>query len=93
MNARIKELAEQSYERKQSMVIDPTTHEMVPGKTYSKELNQEKFAELIIRECIKAAGDPGDGLIKGDTWHDGVRASIWSIQQEFGFDRNFGIES
>jgi hypothetical protein len=93
MNARIKELAEQSYERKQSMVIDPTTHEMVPGKTYSKELNQEKFAELIIRECIKAAGDPGDGLIKGDTWHDGVRASIWSIQQEFGLDRNFGIES
>jgi hypothetical protein len=53
----------------------------------------EKFAEAIVRKCIKAAGDPGDGLIKGDTWHDGVRASIWSIQQEFGLDRNFGIES
>ena len=53
----------------------------------------ERFAELIIRECIKAAGDPGDGLIKNNTWHDGVRASIWSIQQEFGLDRNFGIES
>ena len=51
-----------------------------------------KFAEAIVRECIKAAGDPGDGLIKDNTWHDGVRASIWSIQQEFNLDRSFGVE-
>ena len=50
------------------------------------------FAELIVRECIKAASDPGDGLIKDDTWHDGVRACVWSIQDEFNFDRTFGVK-
>lgn len=44
----------------------------------------EKFAELIIAKCIEEAGDPADGLIKGNTWHDGVRASVWSIKQYFG---------
>jgi hypothetical protein len=86
MNQKIRELAEQagfqSIVRGDHIVFDISTKE-----------NLKEFAELIIRECIKAAGDPGDGLIKGDTWHDGVRASIWSIQQEFGLDRNFGIES
>jgi len=82
MNERIKELINQC-----------TSYSDGSTWTSREEFDKEKFAELIIRECIKAAGDPGDGLIKGDTWHDGVRASIWSIQQEFGLDRNFGIES
>jgi hypothetical protein len=51
------------------------------------------FVQQIVRKCIEAAGDPGDELIKGDAWHDGVRASVLSIQQEFGLDHNFGIES
>jgi hypothetical protein len=50
MNNRIKELSEQAYERKQSMVIDPNTYEMVPGNTYERVLNQEKFAELILQD-------------------------------------------
>ena len=45
-----------------------------------------KFAELIVGECIDAAGEPADGLIKGDTWHDGVRASCQSIKQHFGVE-------
>jgi hypothetical protein len=82
MNEQIEELAKQTvFESYKAGCID------------QKEIVLEKFAEAIVRKCIKAAGDPGDGLIKGDTWHDGVRASIWSIQQEFGLDRNFGIES
>lgn len=44
------------------------------------------FAELIVQECIDAAGEPADGLIKGDTWHDGVRASCQSIKQHFGVE-------
>ena len=51
-----------------------------------------KFAEAIVRECIKAASDPGDRWIVGDTWHDGVRSCVWSIQDQFDLDRNFGIE-
>lgn len=54
--------------------------------------NMQRFAELLIEKCIKAASDPGDGLIKGNTWHDGVRACVWSIQQEFNLDRSFGVE-
>ena len=89
MNARIKELAEQAG------VLTDFGEDIKVGRwgIGGNYKQMQTFAELIIRECIKAAGDPGDGLIKGDTWHDGVRASIWSIQQEFGFDRNFGIES
>jgi|LakMenEpi03Aug12_release.lakeMendotaPanAssembly.Ray.scaffolds.fasta_scaffold1429518_2 hypothetical protein len=46
----------------------------------------QKFCELIIAKCIEEAGDPADGLILGDTWHDGVRASVWSIRQHFGVE-------
>lgn len=48
----------------------------------------KKFTELIVNKCIEAAGDPGDGMIKGNTWHDGIRAAIWSIKHEFGIDEN-----
>jgi hypothetical protein len=78
MNKRIKELAEQSYERKQSMVIDPNTYEMVPGKTYSKDLNQEKFAELIAQECIHIAyrnNNSGEGGVIAD-----------NIKEHFGIE-------
>ena len=51
-----------------------------------------KFAELLIRDCIKAASDPGDRWIVGNTWHDGVRSSVCSIQDQFDLDRSFGIE-
>jgi hypothetical protein len=59
MNERIKELVEQSYELKQNMVIDPTTYEMVTGKTYSKEINQEKFAELVVQDVLKVITEVG----------------------------------
>lgn len=54
------------------------------GETYAGQAEVQRFAELIIAKCIEEAGDPADGLIKDDTWHDGVRASVWSIQQYFG---------
>jgi hypothetical protein len=63
VNERIKELAEQAYELKQNMVIDPTTYEIIPGKSYSKVLNQEKFAELIIEEAAKAPLCDSDGVV------------------------------
>lgn len=50
--------------------------------------NIQKFAQLIIQKCIEEAGDPADGLILDDTWHDGVRASVWSIQQYFGIEHS-----
>lgn len=85
MNEQIRELAEQagfqSIVRGDHIVFDVSTKE-----------NLKEFAELIIKKCIQAASDPSDGLIKGDTWHDGVRSSVWSIQDQFELDRGFGVE-
>ena len=51
MNERIKELAEQA----QKIVVGYTDG----GYTEIKALDQEKFAELIIRECMQAVYDDG----------------------------------
>lgn len=70
MNERIRKLAEQQG--------------LTGPNFYISAQELKKFAELIIAKCIEEAGEPADGLIKGDTWHDGVRASVWSIKQYFG---------
>jgi hypothetical protein len=88
MNERIRELADQILpNEKEFHQGDPKEW----GYFFTGE-ELEKFAELIVRECIKAASDPGDRWIVGDTWHDGVRSCVWSIQDQFDLDRNFGIE-
>jgi hypothetical protein len=59
MNERIRLLAEQAYEQKPLMVLNPETYEPehkignggVP--MYNRVFNQEKFAELIVRECAE----------------------------------------
>jgi hypothetical protein len=58
MNKRTKEIAEQSYEQQPLMVVNPQTYEPehkignggVP--MYHRVFNQEKFAELLVRECM-----------------------------------------
>jgi hypothetical protein len=76
MNERIFELAQQAG-------FEPHYE---PDGTFSYSQQFEKFAQLIIQKCIEEAGDPADGLILDDTWHDGVRASVWSIKQYFGIE-------
>ncbi len=83
MNERIQELIKQA-----TSIQGPTPYNPLTFEVFDKE----KFALLIINQCIKAASDPGDGLIIDNTWHDGVRACIWSMQDEFDLDRNFGIK-
>ena len=76
MNERIKLLEQQCWgHRVDGKLVDGQLH-----------FDTQKFAELIIAKCIEEAGDPADGLILGDTWHDGVRASVWSIRQHFGVE-------
>lgn len=78
MNERIKELADEAAKFSAIMAL--------PTGESGDNLFVEKFAELIIQKCIEEAGDPADGLILDDTWHDGVRASVWSIKQYFGIE-------
>jgi len=93
MNERIRELALQArnYALDEKRIYE-RVHNIEQCMEEYREVYNEKFAELLIEKCIKAASDPGDGLIKGNTWHDGVRACVWSIQQEFNLDRSFGVE-
>ena len=49
MNERIRQLAEQAYETVQS-----------PSGEGYREFNKEKFAELIVRECIKCCDEIDD---------------------------------
>lgn len=72
MNERIKELAKQSYERRKRVIpnlpIGETWIEFdADGRPTNlpDELvfNKEKFAELIVRECIDVAIHKDDGMI------------------------------
>jgi len=57
MNERIRKLAEQSYEATTVTTIDPVTQEVVVDFIDGTKpfFNQEKFAELIVRECAHVA--------------------------------------
>lgn len=78
MNERIKELAEQAHEE----VIRKT-----PSFLVTKEMYEEKFAELIVQECAnllvkeaKSSHDEGS-----ETYDTLIRESNW-------MKRYFGVE-
>ena len=54
MNEKIKELISQSYEYAVVTTIDPFTQEVVTDYIDGTRpiFNKEKFAELIVKECI-----------------------------------------
>jgi len=55
MNERIKQLAEQAT-TKISFKLDPTTYKHIDdpeGDFERVEFDKQKFAELIVRECLK----------------------------------------
>ena len=58
MNERIRELYEQAHEQKPVIVADPVTFEPIhkignyDKPMYHNVFNPEKFAQLIVRECI-----------------------------------------
>lgn len=84
MNERLKQLAEQSYEQKPLMVPNPETFEIEHkigndgAPMYHKVFNQEKFAELLVRECGRYLDSPE---------FIGRRDLDWSIvlKRKFGF--------
>ena len=56
MNEKIRELISQSYEATTVTTIDPFTQEVVVDFIDGTKpfFNQEKFAELIVKECINS---------------------------------------
>jgi hypothetical protein len=75
MNERIKELAEQAME---STGIEGL------GGSYM-ELNTEKFAELIVKECCQLVEDT-----PGVAWDD-IELIIKTIQENFGIQRGMDV--
>jgi len=81
MNERIKELAEQAGLRFTQLMSNP----MVPVVD-GKETDLEKFAELIVRECMlcceRVISDPVPESV--DTWLNGGSQCIQEIKEHFG---------
>jgi hypothetical protein len=93
MNERIQQLAEQAYEQKPLMVVNPQTYEPehkignggVP--MYHRVFNQEKFAELIVRECMKICQNHPSIIFKNEWDADVVSTDIVSrLESHFGVE-------
>jgi hypothetical protein len=80
VNERIKVLIEQATTR-----IDPIAHD---GACW--DFDKEKFAQLIVRECVEQI------ITKGTDWIDfapsqtGVRPEYWNMAQQI--KQHFGVE-
>ena len=78
MNERIRQLAEQA-----TTYIEPTA---TSGEGWI--FNKEKFAELIVRECIgcceQVISDPVPESV--DTWLNGGSQCMAEIKQHFGVE-------
>jgi hypothetical protein len=92
MNKRIRELAEQAYEQQPLMVVNPQTyepeHKIGNGEVpmYHRVFNQEKFAELIVKECAKLCYDRAyKGTLGSVT--DGAMLCANDIKEHFGVEK------
>lgn len=79
MNERIKELAEQAYKE----VIKNT-----PSFLVTKESYEQKFAELIVRECVNIARNWENELEKAKmpSESDAVGIATYRIARQFGVE-------
>ena len=89
MNERIKELAEQARQyafAKVELTQDPTEW----SSKYYNEMFDQKFAELIIRECIdcvRGAGLTDEVAVKNNLgFNDGLSAAVVNVQKHFGVE-------
>ena len=80
MNEKIKALAEEAkqYAREQM------AHPMAP-EVFSAEVFQQRFAELIVKECIERCEDIGSDLhSKGSCTGDGALKCAVDLKKHFG---------
>lgn len=61
MNERIRELAKQAH-RLAVIASNSQPHICAVGSDYFNALEKEKFAELIVEECIDIAHSEGDNV-------------------------------
>lgn len=82
MNQRIKELAKQA----KSFIVEPEHASVggVPEVSFDKYSDLEKFAELIVEECIDVVlrSDPSPKMIA----HEPYRTIMNNIVEHFGVE-------
>ena len=95
MNERIKELAGQASEYVNS-VYTPPVRSKTPGKIWEDghigwhtQFN-EKFAELIVRECVDKIVSKGTDWVDFAPSQTGVRPEYWDMAQQI--KQHFGVE-
>ena len=79
MNERIKQLAEQATIRGEEFLPGDNGH-----PTSTEYFDKEKFAELLIRECVQVCADRG-------AHHDGLY-SAWADDCSKRIGKHFGVE-
>ena len=91
MNPRIRELAEQA----ERLARDELAHlERVHNRLYShtedREIYNEKFAQLIVKECANVIADDDlakdSGTFMMDSYAKGMRYSAHLIKAHFGVE-------
>jgi hypothetical protein len=87
MNEKIRELISQSYEYAVVTTVDPFTQEVVTDYIDGTKpiFNKEKFAELIVEECI--------GVVEGGRFlHDQAPTALFAKECSGAIKRHFGVE-
>ena len=89
MNERIKQLAKQAGDYVNEVYTGPVRSK-TPGKIWEDghigwhtQFNQ-KFAELIVKECIEAIQN--ESMNSDDDWERGLRIAEGAIQKHFGVE-------
>ena len=83
MNERIQELAEQALQLVADEHTDGDESRLNTDSYHVKDLIQEKFAELIIQECIDKTFDS----------EKGIGTTRWKTQVIAELKEHFGVES
>jgi hypothetical protein len=92
MNERIRELAEQALQLVADEHTDGDESRLNTDSYHVKDLIQEKFAELIVLECMNQiqevkdikAGNAGKVYTQG--FDDGMFVAIRTIEEHFGVE-------
>jgi hypothetical protein len=86
MNERIKELAKQALKLVADDITKGDVSRLNTDSYHVKDLINEKFAELIVRECLgcceQVISDPVPKSV--DTWLNGGKQCIQEIKEHFG---------
>ena len=85
MNERIQQLADQAHEYA-SGVYDRRIATEGPENVFFYQISNDKFAELIVKECLSIVDDAERGGSNNDVWDNAVKFIRKDLQEHFGVE-------